>query len=242
MLDGLQLEPHIVLGIARDAPAEAVREAFRRKSLKHHPDHGGDEWAFRIVVRAYQMLTGHEPANAPPKPSGSRSDAPPPGDLDSGDGARMAPPPGARWSPARAGTTDRGVDRSRLVQVEVVWVQAEVDDLVAVLGGRGQDRQLSGSMTLTWPDPSLPGDPRGIPFADRILRALNAAFDELRARPGTTSARSHIEAGRFEAWLQYESGPAAHAAFQHFHTNLTARGLGVHQWSRILTVPRSEAR
>lgn len=237
MLDGIQLEPHTVLGIAPDASVDSIREAFRRKSLKHHPDRGGDEWAFRIVVRAYQMLSGLGPASVPtlptrPRPDEMRSD------LGAGDTARVAPSPEARWSPVRPGCLDRGIERSRLVQVEIVWVQSEVDDVVAILSGQTPERQLSGSITMTWPDSSLPGDPRGIPFADRILRALNAAFDELRQRPGTTSARSHIEAGRFEAWLQYPSGPVAHSAFQHFHTGLKARGLGVHQWSRILMLPR----
>ncbi|GEM_PF-3543978 len=33
-----------------------IQRAFRAKSKKHHPDLGGDEWAFRMVVRAYEIL------------------------------------------------------------------------------------------------------------------------------------------------------------------------------------------
>jgi len=35
---------------------EDTQRAFRAKSKKHHPDLGGDEWAFRMVVRAYEIL------------------------------------------------------------------------------------------------------------------------------------------------------------------------------------------
>lgn len=235
MLEGLDLEPHTVLGVPRDASMDMIREAFRRKSLKHHPDRGGDDWAFRIVVRAYQALT--QPGPEIPATLDTAATRTTPTDLNRGDVARMATPPGGRWSPLRPGVRDRGVERSRLVQVEVVWVQSDVGEL-GVFNPRAEDRRIGGSLTLTWPDPELPGDPRGIPFADRILLALNAAFDDLRARTGSTSARSHIESGRFEAWLQYRSGPLAHEGFKHLHTNLKARGLGVQQWSRILTLPR----
>lgn len=245
MLDGMDLDPHTVLGVPREASAEAIREAFRRKSLKHHPDRGGDEWAFRIVVRAYQTLTepgtssGSRPSPRPPSRSSRGASGERPDDLGRGDPARMSAPPGSRWSPVRPGVTDRGVDPSRLVQVEVVWMQTEIQDLFAILHGLTEDRQLGGWLTITWPNPELPGDPRVIPFADRILLALNAAFDELRSRPEAQSARSHIEGGRFEAWLLYPTGPHARDAFKILHNSLKARGLGVNQWSRVLTVPRS---
>ena len=35
---------------------EEIHEAYRLKSKKHHPDLGGDEWAFRMVTRAYEVL------------------------------------------------------------------------------------------------------------------------------------------------------------------------------------------
>ena len=35
---------------------EEIQRAYRDKSRKHHPDLGGDEWAFRMVVRAYEIL------------------------------------------------------------------------------------------------------------------------------------------------------------------------------------------
>ena len=38
------------------ASTEEIHEAYRLKSKKHHPDLGGDEWAFRMVTRAYEVL------------------------------------------------------------------------------------------------------------------------------------------------------------------------------------------
>ena len=38
------------------AARDEIREAYRSKSKKHHPDLGGDEWAFRMVARAYEVL------------------------------------------------------------------------------------------------------------------------------------------------------------------------------------------
>ena len=56
MIHQFPLDPRSVLGIGPDASLEEVERAFRAKSMKHHPDHGGDEWAFRIVSRAYEIL------------------------------------------------------------------------------------------------------------------------------------------------------------------------------------------
>ena len=51
------LDPRTVLGVGPDASMEEIHEAYRAKSKKHHPDVGGDEWAFRMVARAYEVLT-----------------------------------------------------------------------------------------------------------------------------------------------------------------------------------------
>ena len=51
------LDPRTVLGVGPDASMEEIHEAYRMKSKKHHPDMGGDEWAFRMVARAYEVLT-----------------------------------------------------------------------------------------------------------------------------------------------------------------------------------------
>jgi DnaJ domain len=50
------LDPRTVLGVGPGASLDEIRDAYRAKSKKHHPDLGGDEWAFRMVVRAYEIV------------------------------------------------------------------------------------------------------------------------------------------------------------------------------------------
>src|SRR5579862_305515 len=53
-----------VLGVAREAPADEVRRAYKQLALKHHPDRNqGDhqaEAAFKEVNEAYQILSDDE--------------------------------------------------------------------------------------------------------------------------------------------------------------------------------------
>ncbi|KAG5353588.1 hypothetical protein C0989_005109 [Termitomyces sp. Mn162] len=46
-----------ILGIARDASETDIKKAYRRESLKHHPDKGGDEEKFKLVSEAYAVLS-----------------------------------------------------------------------------------------------------------------------------------------------------------------------------------------
>jgi curved DNA-binding protein CbpA len=51
-------DPYIVLGVARQAPAEEIARAFRRAARASHPDSGGVGSAerFRAVNDAYDVL------------------------------------------------------------------------------------------------------------------------------------------------------------------------------------------
>ena len=68
-----EIDPHAVLGVTAEASLEQIREAYRRKSKTYHPDVGGEEWAFRVLVQSYEMLstarvmraTRAEPAGRP---------------------------------------------------------------------------------------------------------------------------------------------------------------------------------
>ncbi|RPD77241.1 protein prenylyltransferase [Lentinus tigrinus ALCF2SS1-7] len=46
-----------ILGIERDCTEVEIRKAYRRESLKHHPDKGGDEEKFKLVVEAHGVLS-----------------------------------------------------------------------------------------------------------------------------------------------------------------------------------------
>jgi len=45
------------LGVAKDATADELKAAYRRESMKHHPDRGGDEAAFKAMKEAYEVLS-----------------------------------------------------------------------------------------------------------------------------------------------------------------------------------------
>lgn len=218
MLDGLDLDPHDVLGLAKGSSVEDLREAYHKKSKKHHPDGGGDEWAFRVVVRAYEIAT-----------QGLERDRVVAQTREAPDTGRI-----------RTGTQDKGIDPGRVVDVEMVWMRFEVDDVMGLLAEKlsGEDRNLSGSLEITWPTANMADQAERLPNASKILGALNAAFDDLRLRTPTTGARSRIEGGKFWATLGYANGKVASDAFKHFHVNVKARGLGVKQWTRDVTIPR----
>ncbi|RUL85904.1 J domain-containing protein [Tautonia sociabilis] len=236
MLDGLDLDPHDILGIDRQADASAIQEAFRRKSKKHHPDLGGDEWAFRIVVRAYELLTRREFS-----PFSGPFPSRPPHDYND---SSLDPDPGpvVDWAAdaerVRPGVKDRDYPPSRMVLVEVLWLRLEVSDIYALLDRR-EPTSFSGSLHLTWPDPEAgldgPIDPEEL---HAVLSELADAFDQLRSRPGVQNARSQSSRGRFEAWLSFPSGREAWTAFTALRPLLNARGLGVRQLTRELTIPR----
>ncbi|KAJ7281964.1 protein prenylyltransferase [Mycena rebaudengoi] len=46
-----------ILGVARDCTEQEIKKGYRRESLKHHPDKGGDEEKFKLVVEANAVLS-----------------------------------------------------------------------------------------------------------------------------------------------------------------------------------------
>ena len=50
-------DPYLILGVARLAPANEIKLAYRRKVQVAHPDRGGDAEAFVLVVRAFGLLS-----------------------------------------------------------------------------------------------------------------------------------------------------------------------------------------
>jgi molecular chaperone DnaJ len=45
-----------VLGVTKDASADEIKKAFRRKAIELHPDRGGDEAQFKEVNEAFEVL------------------------------------------------------------------------------------------------------------------------------------------------------------------------------------------
>ncbi len=45
------------LGLSKEASKEDIKKAFRKLSLEHHPDRGGDEEKFKDISNAYEILS-----------------------------------------------------------------------------------------------------------------------------------------------------------------------------------------
>ncbi|KAI5117336.1 hypothetical protein M0805_001941 [Coniferiporia weirii] len=69
-----------ILGVARDCTELDIKKAYRRESLKHHPDKGGDEEKFKLVVEAHTVLS--DPRRRERYDMGADED----GSVDSGGG------------------------------------------------------------------------------------------------------------------------------------------------------------
>jgi len=220
MMHGFQLDPFAVLGVSPGATTQEIRDAYREKTKKHHPDHGGDEWAFRVVVRAYEILTT--------TPSEVRDSA----------SARPAPRPAAAAAErVRPGVHDKLGEPAKIIDIEILWVRFAAADLFELVGG-DEDQNLSGSINIAWPSSTLDGAARDPAQTAEILRQLDEVFDQMRVQTRVVSARSGREGDRFVGWLSYPSGDRAWKAFQILHQALKARGLGVRQWTRDMIVPR----
>ncbi|KAJ3774617.1 hypothetical protein FB446DRAFT_639492 [Lentinula raphanica] len=46
-----------ILGVHRECTEMEIKKAYRRESLKHHPDKGGDEEKFKLVSEAHSVLS-----------------------------------------------------------------------------------------------------------------------------------------------------------------------------------------
>jgi hypothetical protein len=248
----VQIDPHAVLGVAPGASLHTIRDAYRLKVKQHHPDVGGEEWAFRIVAQAYEILcnervtqatraefrarpaqsTGpawnarYEPENEAPRHEQAAGSAP------SSSAAR------AVADGVRAGMSDPVHDPARVVNVEKLWVRYEVDHVWLLHEGSSQDRFLSCCLNISWPDPTLASRAESLPGADEILRQLTEAFEAVRGQIPVTGALCEVEDHRFQGWLSYAGTQPAWKAFNTLHQELNARGLSVKQWTRDLIIPR----
>ena len=63
-LFSFEIDPHKVLGVTAQASLQEIRDAYKQKAKRYHPDAGGEEWSFRILVQAYEMLSSARVARA----------------------------------------------------------------------------------------------------------------------------------------------------------------------------------
>jgi curved DNA-binding protein len=51
------MDYYSTLGLQRNASEDDIKKAYRKMAMKHHPDRGGDEKAFKQVSEAYEILS-----------------------------------------------------------------------------------------------------------------------------------------------------------------------------------------
>jgi DnaJ domain len=228
-LFSFEIDPHKVLGVSAQASLQDIREAYKQKAKRYHPDAGGEEWSFRILVQAYEMLSSARVARA------SRVEAPTP--------SPHTPRPRAeRGSESvHAGIHDDGVHPSRIVGVELLCVRYLWDDaeyLWLTQRAPDEDRFLSCNLNIVWPDQGVAEHPETIRDRASILATLHDVFDHMIINTRAVTSRSREDEDRFAGWLAYSNFDRAWKSVSSFHELLRARGLGLRQWSRDLFIPR----
>jgi hypothetical protein len=232
----LSIDPSDVLGVSRDASIEQIREAYRSKTKKYHPDAGGEDWAFRILVQAYEVMCTTRVVRAAHREFNSAQATPPPA---AGPAPRSRPRPessGTEW--VRPGFEEPAADPSLVVDVEKMTVLFEADHVWLITDRASDNRFLSCCLNITWPDADLRVPPTTIEDADRILVSLGEVFDALSVQSRAVSSRSSVVEGRFAGWVSYSSAERASAAFNLLRQLLHGSGLSVKRWSRDLVIPR----
>jgi len=49
-----------LLGVEKDASDDAIKKAYKKLAMKHHPDRGGDDATFKDISKAYEVLSTPE--------------------------------------------------------------------------------------------------------------------------------------------------------------------------------------
>jgi hypothetical protein len=228
-LFSFEIDPHKVLGVTAQASLQEIRDAYKQKAKRFHPDGGGEEWAFRILVQAYEMLSSARVARATRvEPATPAAHAP---------GSK--PQRGAES--VHAGIRDTGVEPYRMVGVELFCVRYLWDDaeyLWLTQRAPDEDRFLSCNLNLNWPDQGVAASDDMRRDQSAILTALHEIYDQMIISTRVVASRSRAEEDRFAGWLAYANFDRTWKAVNTLHQLLQGRGLGLRQWSRDLFIPR----
>ncbi len=230
-LFSFEIDPQKVLGVAQGATLELIRDAYRQKAKRYHPDTGGEDWAFRIIVQSYEMLSRARIARAAHAEQGTGHPASPP-----------RPRPERPSDSVRPGMHDKNVPPSSLVALELLCVRFlwdEADYVWITERAPDEERFLSCSLNICWPDPITAGQqPAHVEPSSRIA-TLQHVFDQMIVTTRVVSSRARVADDRFDGWLSYSNFDRAWKAVTTIHQLLSTHGLGLRQWSRDLFIPRA---
>ena len=102
-----------------------------------------------------------------------------------------------------------------------------------------EERFLSCSLNLSWPDQGQVATASAGKEATRIVLALNEVFDHIIVSTRVITSRTHSSDDRFAGWLSYSSFDRSWKALKCLHDAVRSRGLGLRQWSRDLFIPKN---
>jgi hypothetical protein len=264
MTHSFQFDPMAVLGVAPGSSLREIRDAYHQKSLKYHPDKGGDEWAFRMVTQAYEILStarivhrASEEERRPPRAS-TRPDPHP--ETEPGPEVQQ---PGATWTngfgpssakagvdpdsilnikgwggPARSHAGESPGEVSRIVVAELLILRFELECSLDLFARSAEDRNLSCSLHASWPVAELGDRALVVPDAAKILKKVGEAFKARGVRKHALKKKSTVEHGRFEGWLTYPTAVMASEALEAFREALAKDGLTLERQVREMAIPR----
>jgi len=262
MTHSFQFDPSAILGVAPGASLREIRDAYHQKSLKHHPDKGGDEWAFRMVARAYQILTTArvvdrtadegprtprpEPKPAP-APAASRSTAwtghfghgPATGHGGDAGGGPGVSANITGWSGEhRSHAAMTPAEMAKIVEAELLILRFELECSLDLFTRRPEDRNLSCTLHIAWPIPELAEKAGVLPETAATIRQLGEAVKAQGVRKHALTKRAHAEPARFDAWFTYPTAVMASEALEAFREALAGRGLEIEKQTREMAIPR----
>ena len=230
-----EIDPQTVLGVPANATLEQIRDAYRQKCKIFHPDAGGEEWAFRVVVQSYEMLSTARVIRATRSEPARGSTAP----------TQPAPVVRAqrRDGPRRTARSERSP--ARILGVEHLCVRYLWDDAAYLWLNQKQsdeERFLSCSLNLSWPDQGPAGTASAGKETASIILALNEIFDHMIVSTRVITSRCHSDDDKFAGWLSYSSFDRSWKALKCLHDAVRSRGLGLRQWSRRPLHPQDMGR
>jgi DnaJ domain len=228
-LFSFEIDPRQVLGVPAEASLQEIQNAYRSKAKRYHPDAGGEDWAFRILVQSYEMLSSARVMRAAHAEPPSRP----------GGAAAVRPEPEAES--VHRGIHDKDVPAGRLVAVEhlcVRYLWDEVDYLWLAQKAPDDERFLSCNLNIIWPDPAAGGLHASCDAAS-VTVALQEIFDRLIISTRAVASRWRADENRCAGWLSYGNFDRSWKAVNMLHDLLKRHGLGLRHWTRDLFIPRT---
>ncbi|WP_435008686.1 J domain-containing protein [Tundrisphaera lichenicola] len=250
MSHSFQFDPNTILGVPPGASLGEIRDAYRQKSLKHHPDKGGDEWAFRMVSRAYEILSNARVVNRASYDAPPPSPAPPPHRATWTQGFSPSDPNPAGggpdpmsnvqgWSAPRHSHAGEDPARvARFVLAELLILRFELEASLDLFTRSPEERNLSCTLHVSWPLDELAERASKIPDAAKFHKRIGEALKAKGVRKNALNKRSHIENNRLDAWFTYPTAVMASEALEALRAALAPHELEVEKVVREMSVPR----